>query len=151
MGNGPKQGAKFHANNMQGGQGRMNRLEMMKVRLKLTDEQASKISDLKYEHDKFVLDTKNGIAQNRLEVRKMMTDNKVDENKLLSLTSANSNLRSKMSEAKIKMWLNVYNILDDTQKTEWTKMFQHMGQKGMHGKKGGRKGNYGKSPQWEMR
>lgn len=128
---------------MGGGPMQMNRIERMATILKLSDDQKAKVSDIKFKNDNIVLDAKNGIAKNRLIVRKMMTDNKIDESKLLSLTSANAKLRSKISESKIKMWLSVYKILDDTQKIEWTKMFGKMGH---HSKYGGMKGMRGMAP-----
>jgi Spy/CpxP family protein refolding chaperone len=150
MMNNPMQGPGFQGNKMMSGPMQMNRMERMKMILKLTDEQESKINDIKFEHDNAVLDIKNDIAKNRLVVRKMMTDNKIDEDKLLSLTSTNAELRGKLSSSKINMWLSVYNILDDTQKEQWTKMFGQMGQNSMQGKKGGRKGNCGNFPQGRM-
>ncbi|MCF6270662.1 MAG: hypothetical protein L3J41_13190 [Melioribacteraceae bacterium] len=133
------------------GAGQMNRLEKIKVLLKLSAEQEAKVSDIKFEHDNIVLDVKNKIAKNRLLVRKMMTDNKVDQKKLLSLSSTNSELHGKLGSSKIKMWLEIYNILDDTQKEQWTKMFLKMGQKGKHNKNNFRKGEYGEFPKGRMR
>ncbi len=147
------QKAGFQSNKMMmgGGPMQMNRMERMATILKLSDDQKTKVSDIKFKHDNIVLDAKNGIAKNRLVIRKMMTDNKIDESKLLSLTSANTKMRSKISESKIQMWLSVYKILDDTQKTEWTKIFGEMGHHNNHGKHGGMKGMRGMAPRNRMR
>lgn len=139
-GNMYKQVDSYTHNNRAGfGGGQMNRLERMKVLLKLSAEQELEVSDIKFEHDNFVLDTENKIGKNRLIIKKMMTDNNIDQEKLLSLTSINVELRGKLISSKIKTWLKIYNILDETQKEQWTKMFIKMGQNGKHGKKRFRK------------
>ncbi len=91
--------------------------------LNLTDEQISKISDMRFEQEKLELDVKNKIDQNRLEVRKMMLHNKINENLLLKLTQENSEYRAKIKLSDIKLWLEIYNILDDVQKEKWTSTF----------------------------
>jgi Spy/CpxP family protein refolding chaperone len=133
--NGPRSG--FGVNNM-------SRIDRMQTILQLTDEQKSKISDIRFEHQNFVLDTKNEIQKNRLTVRKMMADNNIDQKKLLSLTEKNSELNGKIKSSGVKMWLEVYNILNDTQKTQWTKMFGQFRQNNGFAR-AGKSGRTGKS------
>ena len=104
-----------------------SRFERMKTLLNLTDEQSVKISDMKFEHDKLALEANGEIQEHRLIVRKMMTDNKIDKEKLLKITSTNSELQGKIKLSRTTMWLEVYNILDDKQKEQWTKTFGEFG------------------------
>ncbi len=106
-----------------GGFGMKAPFERMEDMLKLTDDQVAKMSDLRFKHENLVIDTQNEIQKNRLVIRKMMTDNKIDRNELLKLTSKNSDLQAKIKLSKTTMWLDVYNLLDDTQKEQWTKTF----------------------------
>lgn len=107
--------------------------------LKLTEEQQAKLSDLRYTHQKQMIDTRAEIQKNMLEVKKMMDDNNVDEGKLLKLTEANNNLRSKIHTSRVNMWLDVYKILNKEQQELWTKHFAGMGER-MHTKIGRERG-----------
>jgi len=139
-----KKGPGFNGPGSGFGPNNMTRLERMQTVLKLTDEQVAQISDLRFEQQNLALDTRNQIEKNRLIVRKMMMDNKIDQEKLLAITNENSELNGKLRTSKVKNWLDIYNILDDTQKAEWTKMFNHLGQKGAFGKQG-KSGRHGKN------
>ncbi|MBU0475929.1 MAG: hypothetical protein KKF62_17425 [Bacteroidetes bacterium] len=108
---------------LDGGCGFKAPFERMEANLKLTDDQVAKISDLRFKHENLVIETQNEIQKNRLVVRKMMTDNKIDQKELLKLTSNNSELQAKIKLSRTTMWLDVYNLLDDTQKEQWTKTF----------------------------
>jgi len=110
-------------NRIGGGLGMKAPFERMEDMLKLTDDQVAKMSDLRFKHENLVIDTQNEIQKNKLVIRKMMTDNKIDRNELLKLTSKNSELQAKIKLSKTTMWLDVYNLLDDTQKEQWTKTF----------------------------
>jgi Spy/CpxP family protein refolding chaperone len=127
-----KQGQKSGFDNHKNGFGDRNgpRFERMQKMLNLTDEQSAKISDMKFEHEKMVLDSKNEIAQKKLVVRKMMTSNKIDQEELLKITKEKSDLQGKIKLSKTTMWLEVYNILDDIQKEKWTNTFGHFGKHG---------------------
>ena len=79
------------------------------------------------------LEARSEVEKHRLIVRKMMTDNNIDQEKLIKITSENSELQGKIKLSRTTMWLEVYNMLDDTQKEQWTKTF---GQNGRSGKSG---------------
>jgi len=97
--------------------------------LKLTDEQSEKFNDIKYNHQISVVDIQAEIQKNQIEVKKMMADNKIDSDKLLQLTNANSELHGKIKASKTQMWIDVYNILNDDQKETWTKTFNRLGRR----------------------
>ena len=97
--------------------------------LKLTDEQSEKFNDIKYTHQISVVDIQAEIQKNQIEVIKMMADNKIDSDKLLQLTNANSELHGKIKASNTQMWINVYNILNEDQKETWTKTFNRLGRR----------------------
>ena len=153
------QGQGYGLNNDMNGFGNRTgfRFERMQTLLNLTDEQITKMSDLRFEHEQMALEARSEIQKHRLIVRKMMTDNNIDQDKLLKITSENSELQGKIKLSRTTMWLEVYNMLDDTQKANWTKTFGQFGQNGGRSfhKQGrgrfGNNGNFGNFPQRRMR
>lgn len=99
-----------------------------KDELNLTPEQEKQIDALKYEHEKLVLDKKNEIEKNRLEIRHMMNSKNVDADLLKNLTGKNSDIQAELKQMHIDHWLKVYNLLDDNQKDIWRDNFGHLGQ-----------------------
>jgi len=120
----------YSANDKIAGKNCMQPIDRMKANLDLTDEQVSKISDLKFKHENIALDKRNNIQKNQLAIRKMMTDNQIDKNELLNLVSKNSELQTEIKLAKTTMWLDIYNFLDDTQKVKWANTFAIFCEKG---------------------
>ena len=49
-----------------------------------------------------------------------------DSEKIIDITDANSQLQAQLKNAKVKMWIDVYNILNDDQKEKWTGFFERM-------------------------
>jgi len=97
--------------------------------LKLTDEQQTKFNDIRYAHQKQMIDLRAEIQKNSLEAKKMMADNNINSDKLLKLTENNNNLRSKIHTSKVNMWLDIYKILSNEQQEIWTKHFANMGER----------------------
>ena len=98
--------------------------------LKLSDEQSSKFNDIKYQHQLSVIDIKSEMQKNQVNINKMMADNKVDADRLIDLTKANSKLQGNLKTSKTKMWLDIYNLLNEDQKEVWTKTFNNFGHRG---------------------
>lgn len=103
----------------------------IKELLKLTPEQEKKFDDLKYQHQQGVIDIRAKIQKNRLELKKMIDDGKIDEKKVLQLTDDNSKLQGDVKYSATKHWLDVYKILNDDQKTIFTKHLSKMTEPGM--------------------
>ena len=81
--------------------------------LKLTPEQEKKFDDLKYEHQQGVIDIQAKIQKNRLELKKMIDDGKIDEKKIFQLTDDNTKLMGDIKHSATKHWLGVYKMLND--------------------------------------
>lgn len=89
--------------------------------LNLTDVQQKQIEELRYDHQKAVLDIQNQISNSRLDMKKLMSENKSNKNKAVELANKNIDLRSKIQKSRIEMWSKIYDILDDNQKEIWEK------------------------------
>lgn len=100
------------------GQPRGNRIKAV---LKLTPDQEKKFDDLKYQQQQAAVDIRTKIQKNRLELKKMIDDGKIDEKAILKITDENSKLQGDMKYAATKHWLDVYKMLDDNQKEIYEK------------------------------
>ena len=100
--------------------------EGIKKILKLTQEQEKKFDDLVYQRKQEVIDVHAKIQKNRLELKKMLDENKIDEKKLVLLTEENTKLQGNLKSSATKHWLDVYKMLNDEQKTIWTKHLSQM-------------------------
>ena len=106
--------------------------------LQLTDAQQAKFDQYQYENQKQLIELKAEIQKNRLEIKHLMDSEKLDETKIMDLVKANGNLENTIKESRVKMMLNIYNILDDSQKDIWKDHIKHFGDRGpgmMTGKK----------------
>jgi Spy/CpxP family protein refolding chaperone len=97
--------------------------------LDLTDEQAGQIQQLNYESEKAAIDLKSTLEKNRLEMHNMVASNNISESEILNLASKSSEIQSELKTNKIKLWLDVYKILNPEQQKQWTKHFQRMGER----------------------
>jgi len=107
------------------------RCDRLKELLKLTPEQEKKFNDLKYQHQQGVIDIHAKIQKNRLELKKMIDDGKIDEKKVLQLTDDNSKLQGDIKYSATKYWLDVYKMLNDDQKAVFTKHLSKMTEPGV--------------------
>ena len=114
------------------GDGKRQMRDRIIEKLNLNEDQLQNFNDYHYKHQKEVIELQAEIEKNRLEINKMMLDNNIDKAALLELTGANSELRAKIHQSKISMWLNIYEILNDDQKEIWTQHFVHMDKGNRH-------------------
>ncbi|MFA8343093.1 MAG: Spy/CpxP family protein refolding chaperone [Rhodothermaceae bacterium] len=114
-------------------QGRMmqGKKGQMCQEMKLSDDQLKKIQTLRIEHQEYAVDIRTEMQKNRLAIKKLMLNDNFDENELLNLSRANSDLQAKIKDSKLKMKLDVYKLLNADQKKIWKKRFLQMGKK-MH-------------------
>ena len=93
----------------------------IKMLLKLTAEQEKKFDDLVYQHKQDAIDIHAKIQKNRLELERMVKDNKIDEKKFFLLTDENSKLQGNLKNSFVKNWFEIYKMLNDEQKAIWSK------------------------------
>ncbi len=66
---------------------------------------------------------------NNLEIKKLISNKNFDEKALMSLLEESSDLKLALKKSKVKMWLEIRNILDENQKIIWLKHFYQLDKK----------------------
>ena len=107
-------------------------------KLNLTEQQKVKFDEIKFEFRENNIDLEANMKKNKLEIQKIMATGNIDENTLMNFIDKGSVLMSEKRKSRVQMWLNVREILDDSQKKIWTKNFKNFGErkKEFSGKKG---------------
>ncbi|MFZ1288999.1 MAG: Spy/CpxP family protein refolding chaperone [Melioribacteraceae bacterium] len=95
-------------------------------KLNLTDEQMKKFDQIQFNHEEKIIDLNAKLKKNRLEIKKLFNSENFNENEFVSLAQNGGKIRNELSDLRTKMWLDVYKILDKTQKEEWQKHFADM-------------------------
>lgn len=121
--------------------------EKFQSELNLTEQQKEQMQQFRLDHKTYVLDIKHEIQKNRLEIEKLLMADNLDESKLLQLTNQSSDLKAKIKDSKMKMWLDTFKILNPDQQKIWKKKLLRMGNKIDRGQKGIAKGLKGKRPE----
>lgn len=132
------------------------RKSVMIEKLNLSDVQKKQFSDIIFAHREAVIDMRADQKKNRLAIKKMMMDNEIDADELRRLNADNSALHAQISESRINMWLDVYEILDAEQQEIWAQHCAAMGTRfgERFGNKMGRRGGGmmdGSGPRFEGR
>lgn len=91
--------------------------------LNLTDAQKDKIADIRTKHDKQMIDMRADLQKSILEKREYMRRKNIDRNKYLQLEDNIDKLRSKIRTAGSSMKMDVYDVLDDNQKSIWSDQY----------------------------
>lgn len=103
-------------------------------KLNLSDEQKEAIAELKLTMHQEILDLTNKIEKNRIEVKKLLLQDKLDRDEITSIIKENSDLQSKIKLIRTENWFKIYDMLDTLQKPVFKKTFGKF-LKGMHGRK----------------
>ncbi|TSA29577.1 MAG: periplasmic heavy metal sensor [Ignavibacteriales bacterium] len=98
----------------------------IKKLLKLSAEQEKQFDDLVYQHKQDAVDIHAKIQKNRLELERMVKDNKIDEKNLFQLTDENSKLQGNLKSSAVRNWFEIYKLLNDDQKALWSKHILQM-------------------------
>ncbi|MCW8849259.1 MAG: Spy/CpxP family protein refolding chaperone [Melioribacteraceae bacterium] len=94
--------------------------------LNLTELQKEKIKEIKFNHAEANIATEAKLKMNRLEIKKLLSNKNIDENTLMPLIEESSDLKLIMKKSKVKMWLEIRDILDENQKTIWSRHFDQL-------------------------
>ena len=92
-------------------------------KLNLTEDQLKKFNQIKFSFEENRIDILAKLKKNRLEIKKMMTSEKINNSELLKKTEEGSGLRAELDNLRTNMWLDIYNLLNDEQKIIWAKHF----------------------------
>lgn len=100
-------------------QGRFNKNKFDIKILKLTEEQTAKFSKIRFEHKELKIDLAAKLQKNKLEFEKEMSFKDINKSNIMDLVEKGNSIRAEMRNTKIKMWFDLFTILDDNQKTVW--------------------------------
>ncbi len=113
--------------------------------LGLTEDQMDKLSDLRFEHKKAMIQKKAALQEAKLELRQLMRKAEVDKKTALSRQEKISAVKADMARTKLGHRLEMRKVLSGEQLDKWIKMCrQHGFRKGMHHK--GERGHPGMKP-----
>ncbi len=125
MQNCPKQNK---SEGMQGrhGQGQFNKGEEMMAHLNLSDEQKTKIEDLKLEHQKKMLPLRNQLNEKMAKMKTLETAFPADMKAIDALIDEMSGVRTQMAKERAAMHQEVRKILTEEQRIKFdTRPGQH--------------------------
>jgi len=88
-------------------------------RLNLSDEQKSKISDLRLAHQKEMLPLQTELRSKMAELRLLKTEDKADLNKIDQLIDHSEKIRTKIQKAKVRHQLEIRKMLTPEQQRVW--------------------------------
>lgn len=111
-----------------GGFGKMQ----FKEKLNLSEEQEKQFNDITYKHQSESIDLRAKVKKNRLELKNLLDNKNVDEQKVLALTEETSKLQAQLKQSAVKTWLAIYKTLDKEQKEIWAESFMGMGMRGRY-------------------
>lgn len=104
--------------------------------LNLTDIQKEKIQEIRFNHEEIKIEIKSELDKNRLEIKKLISSDDVNENGLLNLVEKSGQLKSDLEKERVKMWLKIRNLLTDEQKEIWKSKFHNLGSRDRMFKRG---------------
>jgi Spy/CpxP family protein refolding chaperone len=113
-------------------QGNMQKKEQFQKQihkqLNLTDEQQTKIDDMKLIHQKDMIDLKANLEKKELELRELKNKGVYTRDEYLNKISDIISARNKIALSVANHHMDVYQILDENQKKEWNKMSHQFGE-----------------------
>lgn len=87
--------------------------------LNLTDTQKDKIEDLRFNHHKEMIELKAELQLKMLEMRKLKSSDDLNRSKVISMTKEINEIRNKISLARANHQMDIYEVLDNTQRKIW--------------------------------
>lgn len=88
-------------------------------KLNLTDTQKEKFDEFRFNHQKSMIDLRADLQQKLLELNKYKSGGNLNRSKVISLTKEINEIRNKMALARANHQMDIYELLDDTQRKIW--------------------------------
>ena len=98
-------------------------------KLNLTDAQKDQISKLKLNNQIQLVDLKANLDKKKIELMELKNNGNYTREQFISKVEDISQAKNKIAISKANFQMDVYQILDDTQKAEWNKHSQFMGER----------------------
>ncbi|UCC79624.1 MAG: Spy/CpxP family protein refolding chaperone [Candidatus Zixiibacteriota bacterium] len=99
--------------------------------LNLTEQQQQKMEDLRFQHQKVMIQKNAALKEARLEMRNMMRKTEVDEKAVLGKQKQISALKAEIAEARLKHRLEMRKVLN---KEQLEKVIKHERKRGKSGR-----------------
>jgi len=97
--------------------------------LNLSDEQQTKIDDMKLTHQKDMIDLKANLEKKELELRELKNKGVYTRDEYMNKVNDIISARNKIALSVANHHMDVYQILDENQKKEWNKMSHQFGER----------------------
>lgn len=97
--------------------------------LNLTDEQQTKVDNIKFTHQKEMIDLKADLDKRELELRELKNKGNYTRDEYLNKVNEIIAARNKIALSVANHQMDVYQILDENQKKEWNKMSHQFGER----------------------
>lgn len=91
----------------------------MHENLNLTEQQKSKLEELRYKHQDQMIDLRAELNKARLENQKLRRSDKLNRTDFLNQTKKMSSIKNKMAESRANHFMDVYETLNDEQRKIW--------------------------------
>jgi Spy/CpxP family protein refolding chaperone len=108
--------------------------------LNLTEEQETKLTALRTEHQKAMIDKRAALQKARLDIRTEMVKDQPDMQAIERMIKNRETLRSEMQLNQVKHWNEIREILTPEQREIWNQHKRSFGERGARwdGRRGGR-------------
>jgi len=103
--------------------------KMMMEQLKLSEEQEKQFKDYHFQNEKQEIEVKAQIKLLRLEMKQALSEDNIDKSDVISLSEKISKLQGELKTAKLKMMLDINEMLSSDQKKIWKENIMMMGKK----------------------
>jgi len=110
-------------------QGRDRNQFKIHQKLNLTEEQQEKADILKLAHQKEMVDLKANLEKRKIEMSELKNKGNYTREEFLSKTNEIISARNQIALSLANHQMDVYQILDETQKKEWNKFSKNFGER----------------------
>ena len=98
-------------------------------KLNLTEEQHNKVDVLRLTHQKEMVDLKANLEKRNIEMAELKNNGNYTREEFLSKTNEIISARNEIALSLANHQMDVYQILDETQKKDWNKMSAEFGER----------------------
>ena len=96
--------------------------------LNLTEEQQTKVDELKFVHQKEMIDLKANLEKKELDITELKSKGNYTRDEYLNKVNEIISARNKIAFSVANHHMDVYQLLDENQKKEWNKMSHQFGE-----------------------
>ena len=97
--------------------------------LNLTEEQQTKVDELKFTHQKEIIDLKADLEKKELDLTQLKSKGNYTRDEYLNKVDEIISARNKIALCIANHQMDVYQLLDDNQKKEWNKISGDFGER----------------------